>query len=166
MNLYLVRHGHAGDPVPQDAAGDERRPLTDEGRDKTREVARGLRELDCVPDRIFTSPLLRAAETAKILASVLAPKLQPEPLEFLQPGGSFARFMKWLDEIETGRLMAVGHMPDLGEFAQRCLTGREAFRMEFKKAAVCCLSFDGEPAAGHAQLEWLMQPAALRRMAR
>ena len=166
MDLYLVRHGHAGDPFPQDGARDARRALTAEGREKTREVAQGLRELGCMPDRMLTSPLLRAVETAKILASVLAPRLQPETLECLQPGGSFAQFMKWLDEIETGRLMAVGHLPDLAEFAQRCLTGREAFRMEFKKAAVCCLSFDGEPAAGRAQLEWLMQPAALRRLAR
>ena len=35
-----------------------------------------------------------------------------------------------------------------------------------KKSAVCRLSFEGAPAPGGARLEWLMQPAALRRLAR
>ncbi len=164
MHLYLARHGIAGERDPARYPDDATRPLTAEGVDRTDEVARGLQALGARVDLMITSPLLRAAQTADILARRLTPDRQPLPAESLKPNGSFALFMKWLGECAVESVMAVGHMPDIGEFAQQCLTGGRGFEMTFKKAAVCCLAFDGEPSAGRARLEWLMQPAALRRL--
>jgi len=157
MRVVFVRHGIAEDSSDR---GDEFRRLTPEGRDKTRAAMRGLRELDVRPDRIFTSPLLRARETAEIAEDLLGGEV--EELDCLKPGGNFPKFLETLEHLDAAEVLAVGHMPDIAEFAQRCLTGRVTFAMTFKKAAAMCVEFDGEPAAGRGRLEWLLQPSMLR----
>lgn len=163
MLVYFVRHGIAEDGAAMD---DDLRALSEEGREKTAEIGRGLRQAGCEPELVATSPLLRAEQTAEILADELRVGHPPVTRPCLQPGGNFAEFMKWLEELDAGSVMVVGHMPDIAEFAQRCMTGRILFSMTFKKAAVCCVEFEEEPAAGRGRLEWLMQPGQLRRLAR
>ncbi len=162
MRIVFMRHGIAEEAGA--ATPDELRRLTDEGRDRVRKVAEGLRELDCRPRLIASSPLVRARETAEIVAEVLAPKLEVQELDCLRPGGNFAEFMNWVEHQDVEEMLVVGHMPDIAEFAQRCLTGRVLFSMAFKKAACCLIEFEGEPAAGRGCLEWLIQPGALRRL--
>ncbi|MCX7818337.1 MAG: phosphohistidine phosphatase SixA [Kiritimatiellae bacterium] len=162
MRIVFMRHGIAVDGAA--AASDELRPLTEEGRERVRKVARGLRTLDCRPRIIVSSPLVRARETAEIVAELLAPKVEVQELDSLRPGGNFAEFMSWVEQQDAEEILAVGHMPDIAEFAQRCLTGRVLFSMTFKKAAACLIEFDGEPAAGRGCLEWLIQPGALRQL--
>lgn len=166
MRIVFMRHAIAADAAAYPA--DELRPLTSEGRDRLRQVARGLAAIDCRPRRIVCSPLLRARQTAEVLAEELDLEESSAILELacLRPGGNFAEFMHWLEHQEVDELIAVGHMPDIAEFTQRCLTGRALFSMTLKKAAACCLEFEGEPAAGHGSLEWLLQPAMLRRLGR
>lgn len=163
MLVYFVRHGMAEDGASMD---DDLRPLSAEGREKTAQIARGLRETGCEPDLVAASPLIRAGQTAGILAEGLGVGQPPVTLSCLRPGGNFAEFMSWLERQEVESLAVVGHMPDIAEFAQRCLTGRILFSMTFRKAAVCCVEFEAEPAAGRGRLEWLMQPGSLRRLAR
>lgn len=163
MLVYFMRHGIAEDGA---AMADDLRPLSAEGREKTAKIARGMRQDGCAPVLVATSPLARAKQTAAILAEELDVKRPPAILPCLGPGGNFAAFMNWLDHQEVESLAVVGHMPDIAEFAQRCLTGRILFSMTFKKAAVCCVEFEEEPAAGRGRLEWLMQPGQLRRLAR
>ena len=86
MKVCFVRHGPA---VPRGTPGieDDARPLTPEGRTRTREAARGIRALKLGIDGIWTSPLPRARETAEILARALRlPK--PEVTDLLRPGAS------------------------------------------------------------------------------
>lgn len=163
MKLYLMRHGIAAEA---DNTPDTERPLTKEGRERMEEEAAGLRALDVRVDVVVSSDLPRAKETAEILARALSRNRVVETLGCLAPGGNFAEFMKWLDETGEGDVLAVGHMPDIGEWTARCLTGYRNIGLIFKKGAICCLSFEGDPAAGQAQLEWLMQPASLRRINR
>lgn len=161
MNLYLARHGIAEDSAP---GGDAARPLTADGYKRMEEIAAGLNELGLQADRVVSSPLRRAVQTAEILARGLNTGLRVEPLNCLAPGGSLPEFLQWLEDEGVENVIAVGHMPDVAEWAARCLTGQRTIGMLFKKGAVCALSFEGEPAAGAAQLEWLMQPAALKRI--
>lgn len=163
MLVYFMRHGVAEDGASMD---DDLRPLSAEGREKTSQIARGLREDGCAPALVATSPLARAEQTAEILVEELRAGRPPVVMPCLRPGGNFAEFMNWLERQEVESLAVVGHMPDIAEFAQRCLTGRILFSMTFKKAAVCCVDFEEEPAAGRGRLEWLMQPGQLRRLAR
>jgi len=161
MDVFFVRHGIA----VAGGADDAQRPLTPDGIDKTIRIGRAMRLLGCRPVRIATSPLRRAEETAVLLAEALVVAEPPHLLPCLCPGGNFAEFMVWLERQEDESVMVVGHMPDIAEFAQRCLTGKILFSMTFRKAAVCCIAFDEEPAAGRGRLEWLAQPAQLRLLA-
>src|SRR5438309_12026701 len=71
IRIYLVRHGIAVDPAEKGALDDYSRPLTARGRRRFRRLARAFARLGEPPDFIFTSPLVRAVQTAEILAGTL-----------------------------------------------------------------------------------------------
>ena len=70
MNLYIIRHAIAVNEGTDGYESDSERPLTDKGRKKMREIAKGLRNLGVEFDLILSSPYVRARETAEILADV------------------------------------------------------------------------------------------------
>ena len=69
MNIYIIRHAIAVDEGMPEYEKDSERPLTDKGRKKMRQIAKGLRTLGVEIDLILSSPYVRARETAEILAS-------------------------------------------------------------------------------------------------
>ena len=162
MKLYIVRHGIAQEPGSPGVSSDDDRALTDEGRDKTRAAAEGLRTLGCRPDCIGTSPLCRAEQTARIMADVLAPKASFKVCKPLAPGGRLDEFVAWLRRLKDEQVMIVGHMPGVAEFASGLLAEKSEVDLVFKKAGTCCISFDGEPGRGRGCLEWMRQPRQLR----
>ena len=159
MELFIIRHGIAQE---RGSVNDADRALTSIGRRKTAVVAEGLSKLGCRPACIGTSSLRRAEETARIMAEVLCPDVPVDICEFLEPGGDPVDLVDWLREHGEESVMIVGHMPDVAEAASVFLAGRNDVEMVFKKAAVCCIEFDGVPAAGSGRLRWLMQPRQLR----
>ncbi|MEP7118153.1 MAG: histidine phosphatase family protein, partial [Acidobacteriota bacterium] len=89
LELYLVRHAVAagrGAAYPDD----DLRPLTTEGVERWQRSVAGLRELGVVLDVVIASPLLRAAETADILAAGLRPRPRVVTADALSPGGQIA----------------------------------------------------------------------------
>src|SRR5262245_29314051 len=87
--LLLIRHGVAeerGPAWPDDA----KRPLTEEGIERLQKSARGLERLDVWIDIILTSPLVRARQTADIVASAFDPRPSIITVESLAPGASYA----------------------------------------------------------------------------
>jgi phosphohistidine phosphatase len=166
MELCIVRHGIAEDIGEGDARTDDGRVLTKRGRERTRRVAEGLAVLGVRPERIATSPLRRAAQTASILAEVLCPGIEPELCEFLAPGASAAGLAAWLKENSAGCAMVVGHMPDVAAIASQLVSGDEGVDITFKKAGVCCIEFDGDPGEGAGRLAWLMQPRQILKLRR
>ena len=162
MEIYLVRHGAALDVGEEGITRDFDRPLSREGRRKTEEEAAGLQALGVQPDFICASPLVRAQETARILAATLCPKHPVKVCEWLQPGELPGTILPALGHLAGERVMAVGHMPDLDRLASIMLTGKDDLALVFKKGAVCCVSYEGAPAPARARLEWLMQPGQIR----
>lgn len=140
---------------------DEDRMLSAEGRKRTRAAAAGLRELGCRPDRILTSPLVRARETADIIAAVLPGNTRVEAVACLGPGVPQQDVVARLCRQNAGAVMLVGHMPSLAMLVAFLLSGRTDWDVHLKKASACRLSFEGRPAPGTACLEWLLQPNAL-----
>jgi phosphohistidine phosphatase len=69
--IYLVRHGIAVDHQDRGPLADDDRPLTDKGRRRFRRAARAFARLGETPDFVFTSPLVRAAQTAELLVAAL-----------------------------------------------------------------------------------------------
>jgi len=138
------------------------RPLTPAGSKKFAESVPGLVEMDVVIDFVLTSPLMRARETATLLAAGLKPKPALVEVEALAPGG---RHQAVLEAIKTHakrhrRLALVGHEPDLGELAARLIGARG--NIEFKKGAVCLIEVDGATPGGPGTLRWMLPPRALR----
>lgn len=158
--IYLVRHGLAAEQGPE-FPNDDDRPLTSEGIQRMRVQVLGLRALDVRLDRVLTSPLVRAAQTAEILAAGLGCAAPLVTVDALRPGGRYDALLAALARLGHERSIAlVGHMPSIGETAAR-LTGAQA-PFAFKKGATCCIETDALPPAGVGQLRWFVPPRALR----
>jgi phosphohistidine phosphatase len=113
MRLYLVRHAEAarGDP-------DELRPLTPAGRQQARELGERLAAQGVEADAVFSSPLLRARETADQLARALG--VQAVPDERLAPGATADDVLATVAERQPQpdrTVVVVGHQPDCGRIA-------------------------------------------------
>ncbi len=161
MDLVLVRHGAAEDRESFAASGrpDAERPLTERGRRKLDGTARGLRALVPRLERIATSPLVRARQTAAILAESYA---GPEPLAIreLAPGASRTSLLRWLRrQPREGALVLVGHEPDLGDLARWLCGSEEPVALE--KGGACLVRVPGDLGAGRAALIWQKKAAEL-----
>ncbi len=115
-----------------------------------------------MPDRLLTSPLLRARQTAKILTEVAGwPRAEVAPE--LKPGEAAAAVLTVLGKDQSKRIAIVGHQPDLSALLTACLLkDGNSLPIEMKKNAVACLSFDGRARVGSAVLKWLATPRMLR----
>jgi phosphohistidine phosphatase len=159
--LVLVRHAIAEDR--QAGKRDAERRLTPEGASKLVRAAAGLKRLPVEPTRILTSPLVRAVETAALLAEVLAPGLNAEVCAALAPGHHPQAVLDALAAGATGTIVLVGHEPDLGELASWLLTGSaQAARMPFRKGGAVAIELDPSRRKGPGVLCWALPPRALR----
>jgi phosphohistidine phosphatase len=166
MRLLLIRHAIAEEREDFTRTGkdDRLRPLTDEGRKKMKQAARGLRTLVPEVDLLATSPLTRAAQTGAILDSVYG-GLSVEEIEQLSPETTPAAFHLWLRQRKEETVAAVGHEPSLSQILSWLLTGTERHFFAFRKGGACLLDLPGEMGAGTATLCWALTPAQLRRLA-
>jgi len=136
MTTTLVVLRHAKPVSGEGYADSDLRPLSDEGRNKQRKMAEFLKSEDIIADKIFTSPLLRAVQTAEIVAEVFSMEFEKE----LVLGNRF----------NVGRLMAkieldkttffVGHIPTLENFV-RDLVGEDVLPDGLSKSAAVILEF-------------------------
>ena len=164
IELYLVRHAIAAERGPK-YPDDRLRPLTPAGAKKFAQSIPGLLEMDMVVDFVLSSPLVRARETAQILAAGLKPKPAIAEVEALAPGGrpqAINEAIK-LHGKRYRRLALVGHEPDLGELAARLLGARGG--VTFRKGGVCLIELDGATPTGPGTLRWLLTPKAIRALA-
>lgn len=162
MNVGFFRHGPAVARGTEGVAEADR-PLTPEGRKKTVQAAKGLRALDLGFDRIFTSPLPRAFETAEILAGVLQLRA-PEVLDGLGPGGSARRILAGLRDLEGEAPLLVGHEPLLSSAVLLAVSGATAGSIELKKAGLAVVELESSAAKPRGMLKLLLSGSALRRL--
>jgi phosphohistidine phosphatase len=167
MKLYIVRHGIAVDRGAPNIP-DEERWLTDEGKEKTRLVAQGLRTLGVEVGVILTSPLIRARQTADILAKVLHPDGGVRETEHLEPGFSPTLLLRELGEMkDMAAVMIVGHEPDLSEFISQLVWGDEGGTVVMKKAGVALLTLSAVPPTDRSvTFKWLLPPKVLIALAK
>jgi phosphohistidine phosphatase len=158
--LYLIRHAVAeerSDAWPDDA----KRPLTAGGISRFRKSVRGLAELGVNIDVVLTSPLVRARQTAELVAAGLAPKPPLIVVEALAPGGSLQALFADLDkQSRRTRIALVGHEPGIGELAARLAGLRHP--LAFKKGAVCRVDLDAISLSAPGSLKWFATPKMLR----
>ena len=166
MRLLLIRHAIADEREDFARTGkdDNLRPLTDEGRKKMKQNARGLKKLVPDIDLLATSPLTRAAQTGAIVDSVYG-GLNEVEIEELAPEATPNDFLRWLRKQKAGTLAAVGHEPSISLILSWLLTGSERRIFSFRKGGACLLELPDEVGAGTATLLWALTPSQLRELA-
>src|SRR4051794_28042580 len=156
VDLYLVRHAHAGDPARW-TGDDARRPLSAKGRLQADTVARHLVSLAVDLDVIITSPLVRARQTADTIARALDMAVQVE--DRVAQGLSMSALERVLaDAGDPGAALVVGHDPDFSDLLAN-LAG--AGSIPFRKGAIARFEARRPLRAGDAILRWLIPPDAL-----
>lgn len=144
--LWLLRHG---DAEPHGTRPDADRRLTDLGVREATAAGAALHALRIVPDVVFTSPRVRALQTARLACEALG----GAPVEHAALGGGFTAAEAVA--LCSGRdvVLIVGHQPDLGHIAHD-LTGA---RTELATGGVVGIRLDGG-----GSLLTLLRPRALR----
>lgn len=138
MLIYLVRHGDALSAVENPA-----RPLSRAGRASVERVARLALERAVDVSAIYHSGILRAEQTAAILAEHLAPPLGVQPRAGLLPEDDPAIVKTELD-VEVGTIMLVGHLPYMNRLAGLLITGDpDRTVVEFSPPTMVCCVNDG-----------------------
>jgi phosphohistidine phosphatase len=154
QRIFLVRHGIAGDP-DEWKGPDDSRPLNAKGRRRFRETARTFAKLGDRVELLCTSPLVRAVQTAEILADVLELD-EISVLEELRPDVPVQQLLDRVAQLVEKRIALVGHDPQLSGVAG-ALGGVEPARIDFPKGAI--VRFDAEDAAAReAQPRWWLEP--------
>jgi len=163
VNLYIMRHAEAEDEA--ESGGDEARPLTVRGRERTRDAAGGLRALGLRFDAILSSSLLRAAETAELVADEYANNPLPQVLPALSPDVSPREALAALTPFARhGEVLIVGHEPQLSRLVGLLLTSSGAVAIRFKKGACVALDLPKAIEPGAGELRWMLTQRQLRKL--
>lgn len=153
MRLYVFRHAWA-EPLGPDFMDEEARPLTSEGRERFGRFTERLKAADVEPARIGHSPLVRAQQTAELLAEGLGGHVRLEALEALEPGSDLDAVLEWTAGVPAGDAAWVGHAPDVGEMVAE-LIGSGA-PLDFGAGAMAAIEFDATAARGRGSLLWFV----------
>jgi phosphohistidine phosphatase len=158
MRLLLIRHADAGERDPARWPDDTHRPVSAKGKKRHRRVARRLRRRGLAPGVLFTSPWLRAWQTAELTAAVTG---CPGPVrcEALAAPPDVAALARAVGPRDPDALVAlVGHEPWLGELAALLLTGEaHGLAIDFPKSGVLALGAESMVPGG-AVLEFFLRP--------
>lgn len=159
MKVLLVRHAIA---VDRETPGlsDHLRPLTEEGASRFRKSARAISAM-VVADVVLTSPLLRAKQTAEILARAW-PGVVIQEADSLG-SGSREEFEATLARLpKNSTVAAVGHEPHVSEWTAEWLSASDPAAFAFKKGGVALIEFDGLAEEGEGRLVLFLAPKVLK----
>jgi phosphohistidine phosphatase len=164
VDVLLVRHAIACERDHSRWPDDRERPLTRDGRRKFEKAAEGLQNWIPRVDRLITSPLTRAVETAGILTSVA--KWPPaEESEALAPDGTPDAVLAEIRARRVPAIALVGHEPALSVLARTLLVGTGDLQsLAFRKGGICQIRFDSTVRAGYGNLIAFVPPRILRAM--
>lgn len=163
--ILLVRHAPAEDLIP--GQDDDDRELTEVGRRRLAAVARGLAAIGVQPNVILTSPLVRARQTAEVLAAELTGD-EPRILAELSPGHLPEDVLRGLTPWgRAAEILCVGHQPLLEELLSYLLTGNQGLlAVAFRKSAVAAIEVARIPPRESGTLLWFLTPKQSRRLGR
>lgn len=151
MIVYFLRHAHAEESDGR--MPDAQRQLTERGIRHTRRLARMLKRMEVEPDRLVSSPLTRARQTAEIVSTVTG--LKVEIRDELSPGFNLAGLQAITRSLGMDdSVMIVGHEPDFSKVMASLIGGG---RIIMKKGGLARIDVTAyQPLRG--ELMWLMTP--------
>ena len=157
VQLHLLRHAHAGDPEGFTGPDDER-PLSAKGERQAERLAEFLAGVGFAADAIITSPKIRAARTAEIVAAAIGCEVRED--ERLAGGFDLVTVEAILfDAGEPMKPVLVGHDPDFSEIAA-ILCGSPTLTM--RKGAFARIDAPRPLRGGGGTLRWLVSPDLLQ----
>jgi phosphohistidine phosphatase len=162
MKLYILRHGDAVEPG-SGRFGEDERPLTAKGIQRTELLASALRQMEIVFDVILSSPLARACETAEIVARRLRQERTLQLTPDLAPGGNLEGLVRRINALRPipESVLVVGHEPYLSGLISLVCCGGPGLSLTFKKGGLCRLELNVLSCGKCATLEWLLPPRLL-----
>ena len=165
MDLYLVRHAIAERRGSAGVLDDHSRKLTPAGIKKMQHNVEALCRLKVTFDEIWTSPLLRAKQTADILVEGLRLTKRPYIVRALAPGQKSEILIQRLSRhARDASIALVGHEPDLGKLASYLLLGSPLEAVAFKKGGVARIEVNNFKPFVRGCLHWLLTPKQMQIM--
>jgi phosphohistidine phosphatase len=163
MQLYIVRHGIAIDREDSKSPPEAERYLTEEGVERTKQVAEAVAALGIHADLMFSSPYVRAMQTAAIFASELEySKQKVRQTDGLLPGAEPGAFLRELArEKDASTVFCFGHAPHVDGLLAAAV-GASRHITSMKKAGVALVELKRlSPPNG--QLVWVITPKLIRK---
>ncbi|MBK8025238.1 MAG: histidine phosphatase family protein [Chloroflexi bacterium] len=155
MRLHFFRHAIAEEA--RDGKSDHQRELTSEGIERTRTAARVLKQLRFEPDHLFSSPLVRARQTADILAEGLGVAVQVRPE--VGPGFNVDAITRLTHNLGDADVLFVGHEPDFSNTIYAITGGR----VLMKKGCLVSVEVDPGPSL-RGSLSTIIPPKVFSRL--
>jgi phosphohistidine phosphatase len=153
VQLWLLRHGEA---VPHDSKPDADRELTARGERQALAAGEGLARLGVEFAACYTSPKIRARDTARLACRAL--NIQPQEAESLGDGFSREDALELLmGHDDDARVLIVGHEPSFSRVVFDLTGGR----IDFKKGGVAAVRIE----RGGGELLALLRPRELESLA-
>jgi len=163
MDLYIVRHGIAIDRDDPKCPADPERYLTEEGIEKTEQVAKSVAALGASPDLLLSSPYVRAMQTAEIFAKALGySKQKIRRTDLLLPGAEPSLLFRELaKDKQSSSVFLFGHAPQIDEVIAAAFSTKHNIT-SLKKAGVAAIKLK-RASPPSSELLWLATPRLLRR---
>ncbi len=143
MRVYLIRHAPAVDVPPGARFLDDLRELTPRGRRRFKQTARAFADLREQIESLQSSPVLRAVQTAELLARHLR-HTQVSVLEELRPGVSAVPVRDWLLQQRKESIALVGHGRQLRDLVRLLVGPKPPFTI--KKGSIIRIDLLGKRA--------------------
>jgi len=163
MDLYILRHGKAGQS--SESSDDSKRALTSTGKKEIRDIARWMRKEKFTFDVIASSPLIRASETADIVARTLDQKDRIVIWDDLAPGGDLDSVCYNAAQSKSGAtILIVGHEPALSSLIGKIISQDGTASIILPKGGLAKIrnfSFENQPSG---DLQWLLIPKQIQAM--
>ena len=174
MDLFILRHGYAGNRL-SDPMKDTKRQLTVSGKKEVVEIAKSLKKLGVKFNVIFSSPLARAFQTAKIIAEEYKLIEQIEQSEDLKPNGSKDSLYNKLSKLNIDSvILIVGHEPYLSSMINDIISSNNDADRNYsknnnniilKKAGLSRIKITSTVPKLKGELRWLLTPRILKKIA-
>lgn len=161
MEIYIVRHGVAAD-LDNEIVEEGYRYLTVHGRNHCKIVAQKLKDMKIKFDAVFSSPLVRAVQTAELFSQTLKYEGEIKTAIELIGGHSFNRFMQFIRRNSHYNSIGIfGHAPDVNTFCLNLINANNNdLQLNFKNASVCNISYDPKEEIG--KFMWFLNSETMK----
>ena len=158
LELYLLRHAHAGDPGGWDGP-DSARPLSARGEAQSERLGEFLAGIGFAPDAVISSPKVRSVRTAEIVAERLGVEVElDERLGGFLDTAVVEAVLR--DAGDPARPVLVGHDPDFSALLEALTSSANT---PMRKGALARIDVRRPLRPGAGELRWLVPPDLLAR---